>query len=193
MKRTSFFRRISRAMAPSSVRRPRYSRLRLEPLEDRKLLTATNLVVANLDTAVGGPNVYAFENGEAPIVSGISTGDHGLQTATGLAAAPDGSYYVSSIGSFPGKVLHYDANGSYLGTLGANDGVPNPAPAFVPGALAFGPNGHLYVADLVDGAVYQYDTTSMTQQYLAADTIPLGFAHRRTRIHHRRESQPAGR
>ena len=86
---------------------------------------------------------------------------------------PDGSYYVSSTASYPGSVLHYSASGAYLDTLGANDGTP--APLAVPGTLVFGPNGHLYVGDFGAGKIYQYDTTSATQQYLAADTIDVGY------------------
>ena len=45
----------------------------------------------------------------------------------------------------------------------------------MPGALAFGPNGHLYVADFGGGAIYEYDTASATQQYLSANTLSLGY------------------
>ncbi len=44
-----------------------------------------------------------------------------------------------------------------------------------PGTLAFGPNGNLYVADLGANAIFQFDTTSTTQQYQyqAGDTLWL--------------------
>ena len=135
------------------------------------MLSINDLVVSTYDNTSGN-TVLAYQV-ELPVVSSVATGDHGLGTAQGLAVAPDGSYYVSSTVSYPGKVLHYDANGTYLGTLGENDGTP--APLAVPGTLVFGPNGNLYVGDFGAGKIYQYDTTSATQQYLAADTADLGY------------------
>ena len=132
-------------------------------------------LIVSLYDDTQGKSVLEYQIEPTP-VSSVATGDHSLGLAAGLAVAPDGSYYVSNDGTFPGAVLHYSAGGTYLGTLGANDASPNPAPFFVPGALAFGPNGHLYVGDLVDDAVYQYDTTSLTQQFLGADTLALGYA-----------------
>ena len=38
---------------------------------------------------------------QLPVPGGVQYGDHGLTNATGLAVAPDGSYYVSSPGSGP--------------------------------------------------------------------------------------------
>ncbi len=159
-------------LATRSAARGRQYRARFEPLEQRNLLSINNLVVATYDNT-NGASVLDYQVELAPLASSVATGDHGLGTAQGLAVAPDGSYYVSSTVNYPGAVLHYSASGSYLGTLGENDG--NPSPLAVPGALAFGPNGNLYVADFGAGMVYQYDTTSATQQYLAADTLDLGF------------------
>ncbi len=102
---------------------------------------------------------------------GAYTGDHGLGQAQGLAAAADGSYYVSSLAS--GQILHFSSAGSYLGVLGAGDAVQ--APIYAPGTLAFGPNGNLYVADLAAKAIYQFDLNATGQQYVASATLSLGF------------------
>src|SRR5208283_1466976 len=85
----------------------------------------------------------------------------------------DGSYYVSSDAT--DQVLHYSNSGVFLGVLGANDA--SPAPLEFPGTLAFGPNGNLYVADLGANAIFQFNTSSSTQQYLASDklSLPPGF------------------
>ena len=104
----------------------------------------------------------------------MAPGANGSSQTAGVAVAPDGSYYVSSPGSGPGgtgQVLHYSSSGVFLNVLGASDG--NPAALIYPGTLAFGPNGNLYVADLAHGVIDQFDTTSTSQQYLAAATIQL--------------------
>ncbi len=85
--------------------------------------------------------------------------------------APDDSFYVSSQGA-PYEVLHYSKSGTFLNVLGANDA--NQAPLLAPASLEFGPNGNLYVADQA-GAIFQFNTHSQTQQYIAAGTLSLGY------------------
>lgn len=98
-----------------------------------------------------------------------------LGAIQGVAVAPDKTVYVSTN---LGQVLHYNLAGTLLGTLGSGD--TTKASFFSPGTLAFGPNGHLYVADLGNfsdkpGQVFQFDTTSSTQQYLVANTLTVNY------------------
>ncbi len=185
MNRPLFSNRLGPRGKTTSKQSIRHTRLGLEQLEERRLLTSYNLLVSTYNPTGAINSVYAgssvLEYSEATnlrVAGGVATGDHNLQSAEGLAVAPDGSYYVSSPGSGPkvngvytGQVLHYSSSGVFLNVLGANDA--SPATIYVPGALAFGPNGNLYVADLGTGAIYQFDTASNTQQYLPADTLWL--------------------
>ncbi len=131
----------------------------------------SDLLVGTFDST-GGNGVLRYSAAAQSLAGGcVATGDHALGETEGVAVAPDGSFYVSSLAS--GQVLHYNNAGVFLNVLGANDA--DPAPIYAPGTLAFGPNGNLYVADLGSDAIFQFDTTSSTQQYLAADTLSLGF------------------
>ena len=159
-----------------SRHRPRM--LAFEPLEERRLLTADNLLIATYDDSAGKSVVEYSDSTGLQVAGGAYTGNHGLGEASGIAVAPDGSYYVSNLLSggtymgYPvGQVLHFSSSGQFLNVLGANDAVQ--APLAAPGTLAFGPNGNLYVADLGTSAIYQFDLDSTTQQYQAADTISL--------------------
>ncbi len=171
---------------PTSTSRKRINRAnslrrRFEPLEDRKLLSANDLLISTYDDTAG-MSVLRYDDTWTPVAGGVATNDNGLGVAQGLVVAPDGmSFYVSSDASFPGQVLHYDMAGNFLDVLGANDA--SPVVIQTPGALAFGPNGNLYVADLgtfgmFPGglAIYQFDTSSESQQYHASGTYDLGFA-----------------
>ena len=150
--------------------------------------------LSTIDTGIGAPtslalapvapsdvlfSTYFLTNGNSvvryndatqlPAAGSVATGFGGLKQAEGLAVAPDGSYYVSSDAT--DQVLHFSNSGALLGVLGANDATQCWLEA--PGSLAFGPNGSLYVADLGSSAIFQFDTTLTTQQYLAADTLWL--------------------
>jgi|GEM_PF-2353712 len=140
-----------------------------EVLECRIMLAADMLVSVFDDTS--GLSVLRYDDQFAPVAGGVSTGP-AVGMVQGVAVAPDGTFYVSSL--FAGGVLHYDNDGALLGMLGAGDSTP--APFQAPAALAFGPNGNLYVADLQSAAIFQFDTTSLTQQYLAAETLQLTYA-----------------
>ncbi len=141
---------------------------RLELLETRTMLTSDMLVSVFDDT--GGLSVLRYDDQFQPVAGGVSTSAT-VGMVQGMAVADDGSFYVSSLIS--GQVFHYDTAGNLLGALGAGDA--NAAPLQAPGALRFGPNGHLYVADLGAAAIFQFDTTSATQQYLQSDTLSLGY------------------
>jgi autotransporter-associated beta strand protein len=140
---------------------------------------ASDLLVGNLT----GGGVLRYSSAAQPLADGgVAPGDSGNYFTSGVAVAPDGSYYVSSPqtiidseGDSAPEILHYSSSGVFLNVLGAND--PNQAPLAYPGTLAFGPDGNLYVADLYDGAIFQFDTNSTAQQYQPADTLqlPQGF------------------
>ena len=178
--------------------------LAIEPLEERRLLTAYNLLVSTYDPTVqnlSGVLKYSEATDLArqaltkPLVqlpfgayagTGIVgvDGSVGLESAAGVAVAPDGSTYVSSPGSGPGRsaqILHYSSSGVFLNVLGGNDA--EQAPLFFPGTLAFGPNGNLYVADLggsftVGGVTYSSPGSSIN----STPRQPLGSGSQRTRL-----------
>ena len=114
-----------------------------------------------------------------PLTEGsVASGDNGDYETSGVAVAPDGSFYVSSPGSGPGgpaKCCTTQVPASSSTCWARNDA--NPATLYYPGTLAFGPNGNLYVADLVLGVIDQFDVNSSTQQYLPEGTLqlPQGF------------------
>ena len=141
----------------------------IEPLESRLLLASDMLVSVFDDT--GGLSVLRFDDTFAPTAGGVAT-SASVGMVQGLAVDSDGSFYISSLIS--GQVLHYDSAGNFLGALGSGDAVP--APIQAPATLAFGPNGNLYVADLQSASIFQFDTSSPTQQYLQSETLFLGYA-----------------
>jgi autotransporter-associated beta strand protein len=169
----------------------RNTRLHIESLEERRLLTAYNLLASTFFDSSGSSVVRYNENTHLLIPGGVATGAAAAQTGTtglgqasGLAVAPDGTYYVSSLAT--GEVLHFSNTGAFLNVLGAGD--TNPAPLYAPGTLAFGPNGNLYVAEfpvpdptptnpynVLPSAIFQFDTTSATQQYQSEDTVWLPY------------------
>ena len=109
------------------------------------------------------------ESGYPAEPGGVAAGSSPLGYTSGVAVAPDGTYYVSSLAT--DQVLHYSSVGAYLGYLGENDSIQSPLQA--PGTLAFGPNGNLYVGDLYSGAIFQFNTNSPTQQYQPDGTTTL--------------------
>jgi len=179
MNRSSLIDRLGLRSKSRHKRPSKRTRLGVERLEERRLLSVDNLLVSTYNPTGGSSVLEYSEATNLRLPGGVYAGDHGLQNATGLAVAPDGSYYVSSLGSGPhqtGQVLHYSRTGAFLNVLGSSDA--NSATIFYPGTLAFGPNRNLYVADVGAGAIYQFDTTATAQQYQAADTVwlPTGFS-----------------
>jgi hypothetical protein len=134
------------------------------------VLLAADMLVSVFDDT-NGLSVLRYDDQFNSVAGGVATGPT-VGMVQGVVAAPDGSFYVSSL--FAGGVLHYANDGALLGMLGAND--TTHAPFQAPGALAFGPNGHLYVSDLATAAIFQFDTTSATQQFLPAETLQLTYA-----------------
>ena len=152
--------------------RIRYSQLAFEPLEERRLLSVSDLLISTVDGSVNGQSVLRYnERSPSPVLGGVQTGVGGVGYATGLAVAPDGSYYVSSIGT---GVVHFSNAGVPLGVLGADEMV-------APGTPVFGPNGDLYVADFggkvgdttYPGAIDEFNTT--TQELVGQTPLPANF------------------
>jgi hypothetical protein len=165
--------RPGRSKSPLRLsRRTNHFQPRLEALEDRKLLSATDLLVSGFE-ATGGQYVTRYNDvTHTPVPGGIfgGAGPNDLVVAQGIATAPDGTFYVSSL--FTGKVLHYAADSTFIDVLGAGDGIP--APIFAPGALAFH-NGFLYVGDLGSQSVLKFNTANIGQQWDAAGSLFPGY------------------
>jgi sugar lactone lactonase YvrE len=83
-----------------------------------------------------------------------------LTAIRGLAIGPDGNLYASSL--WTAQVLEYDGKtGAYVGVTipaGANPSGTNPLDHAW--ALAFGPDGNLYVAGQLSGNVLRYNMTT---------------------------------
>jgi hypothetical protein len=146
---------------------------RIEALEDRKMLSATDLLVSGFEST-GGQYVTRYNDVTHTAVPGGIFGGLGpndLVVAQGIATAPDGTFYVSSL--FTGKVLHYAADSTFLDVLGAGDGMA--APIYAPGTLVFDASGNLYVGDLGSDAVLKFNTTNVGQQWDAAGSLFLAY------------------
>ena len=149
--------------------------LGIEALEERRLLSGNDLLITTVDGYINGDSVLRYnEATRSPVPGSVATGsDNALYYATGVVAAPDGSYYVSTLfGQSSGAVLHFADSGQLLGVLGA-DVLQGP------GTLKFGPNGNLYVADLTAGDIYQFDIATQElagTQSLGSSFAPGGFA-----------------
>ncbi|HEX4144747.1 MAG TPA: hypothetical protein VHY91_14675 [Pirellulales bacterium] len=131
----------------------------------------SDLLVADYDNSAVLRYDDSSDAGYPAVPGGVAAGSNGgaLNTAAGIAVASNGTYYVSSAGT--GEVLHYSSNGTLLGALGENDAIQSPLE--MPGTLAFGPDGNLYVADLATSAIYQFNVNSPAQQYQPGGTITL--------------------
>jgi len=143
-------------------------RAAIEQLESRDLL-AGDLFVSLYDP-MEGMSVLHYDSSNN-LVGGVETGEGGLVKAQSLAVAPDGTIFVSSMDT--GNVLHFTADGDYIDTLGAGDAV-KPF-ILVPGTLQFGPNGNLYVADILTGGIHQFDIDNVGQQYVIGSSLNPGF------------------
>jgi len=80
----------------------------------------------------------------------IPTGPHGMATPAGLAPAPGGGFYVSSV--FTGVINQYDGTGAFVRTIlqppaGETLG-PKPYSTGTPLGLAVAPDGSLFYADI---------------------------------------------
>ena len=168
--------RLGRTLSNSgstSLRRANHFQPRIEPLEDRKLLSATDLLVSGFE-ATGGQYVTRYNDVTyTPVPGGIfgGMGPNDLVVAQGIATAPDGTFYVSSL--FTGKVLHYTADSTFIDVLGAGDALA--APIFAPGALAFDDDGFLYVGDLGSQSVLKFNLANIGQQWDAAGSLFPGY------------------
>ena len=146
-------------------------RAHLEVLEERKLLSVNDLLIADYD-GTGGLSVRRYN--EITMQPGPGTVAHlnpsegNIDTPQGLAVAPDGSFYVSN--SNTAVVDHFSNAGLLLGTVGAGS-------LFAPASLLFGPNGHLYVADQGAQGIFEFDTSAPNTPvgFTSLGYIPAGF------------------
>src|SRR4051794_14124537 len=101
--------RTASRTAAKRASRPRFFRAHLEPLEDRNLLSVNpvtdDLLVATFDDTFGSSVLRYNETSNLRVPVGVYTGNNGLGHAEGLAVAPDGTFYVSSLNNH--EVLHY--------------------------------------------------------------------------------------
>ncbi len=137
------------------------------------MLSATDLLVSGFEDT-GGEYVTRYNDvTHTPVPGGIAGGfgPNDLFVAQGIATAPDGTFYVSSL--FTGKVLHYAADSTFLDVLGADDAVA--APIYAPGTLAFDANGSLYVGDLGSDAVLKFNTANVGQQWDPTGSLFLTY------------------
>ena len=143
-----------------------------EMLEQRAMLSADDLLVSSYD-GNGVDSVYRFnENSGATAYGSVSSSDaeDGGAKNTGLAVAPDGSFFVSD--SSTDEVLHYSNSGTFLGVLDTEDAGGDYAPLVEPGTLAFGPDGNLYVGDLGSGNIFQFNV-NVARPWQSSGTINI--------------------
>jgi hypothetical protein len=156
-----------------SSRRANHFQPRIEPLEDRKMLSATDLLVSGFEST-GGQYVTRYNDVTyTPVPGGIfgGAGPNDLLVAQGIATAPDGTFYVSSL--FTGKVLHYAADSTFLDVLGAGDAMP--APIYGPGTLEFDHDGALWVGDLGSQGALKFNLANVGQQWDPAGSVFPGY------------------
>ncbi len=136
--------RLGSSLAPRS--KPHSRSLRVEPLEDRCLLS---LFVANSEGGTGR-NIQAYD-----AVTGAFEGNFATLTnpgsATGMAFSSQGDLFVNNYGN--GSVERFNGN------TGAPEGVfvaPHSGGLQTGNAITFGPDGNLYVAESSSSTVLRY-------------------------------------
>ncbi len=102
------------------------------------------------------------------------TGGWELGQPSGIAVAPNGDVYVADMSN--SVIDQFSPNGAYIGVF-ATSGL------FSPGALAFGPDGNLYVSNFTsNGYITRYDSNGNPVDgtpFVPADTgltYPQGLA-----------------
>ena len=106
-------RRFRLGFAGRSSARPDWFHAGVEPLEDRKMLSGSDLLISTYDSFYG-QTIYRFDDTNMPTAGGVATGGaENAGTAYGVAAAFDGSFYVANNAAFPGSIFHYHADGTF--------------------------------------------------------------------------------
>jgi plastocyanin len=108
----------------------------------------------------GSGSVDCYDGGSGAFLSSVMTN---LTQPTNLLFAANGNLYVSSFGD--GTVVFFDGTNASILVAAGSGGLEGPT------GLQIGPDGHLYVADLLAGAVRVYDPIAGTW---LGDFIPAG-------------------
>ncbi len=151
----------------------------MECLESRQMLAVSDLLLSLYEPA-SGLSVSRY-NGVTlqPTAGAVATGGaQDLDKVYGVAAMPDGTFYVSNNQPEVKQVLHYANDGTFLGVLGQEGNDPDSPAASItsPGGLVYNPNdGLLYVSDLNTAQILAFDTTA-EQQWQPAESLFTGFA-----------------
>lgn len=138
----------------TSKRKARRTRLCLEALEDRLVLSPTISVANATMNEIGTPSAF------------VAAGSGGLSSPGGITLGPDSNVYVASNN---GEVLRYNGTtGAYMNTFvsqgsGGLSGLAG-------NCLAFGPDGNLYVSSANTNQVLEYNgsTGAFVEVFVAA-------------------------
>ncbi len=147
-------------------RKARRTRLCLEALEDRLVLSPTITVANATMNEIGSPSSF------------ITPGSGGLVSPQGITLGPDGNVYVAGNN---GAVLRYNGTaGAYISTF-VSQGSGGLAFNGNDAGLAFGPDGNLYVASSATNQVLEYNgsTGAFVEAFVTAGSgglnTPLGI------------------
>jgi len=100
--------------------------------------------------------VFRFDTSGSKIEPDVDSGLTGPVYPTGIAVAPNGNIYVSSVGT--GSIMFYDGQSGAPLTLGGNPiGSFAMLGAAAPAQMAIGPDGNLYVSEFFGTNVRVFD------------------------------------
>ena len=130
-----------------SRQRPTARRLRHEPLEDRRLLSLSQLSIDDV-TVTEGDDTPRF------LDAFVDPGPGALKSPRGMTVGPDGYFYVASTADH--RIARFDATSQYV-----DDFVPTGYGGVVsPVDVEFGPDGNAYVCSADSDAILRYSGTT---------------------------------
>ena len=114
--------------------------------------------------------VFRFDRLGSKIEPDIDAGATGPNYPTGIAVAPNGNIYVSSVGT--GSIMFYDGQTGAPLTLGANPpGLFATLGTAAPAQMAIGPDGNLYVSEFFGTQVRVFDPNTGAELDVAAEGL----------------------
>ncbi|MEZ6059075.1 MAG: cadherin-like domain-containing protein [Planctomycetaceae bacterium] len=117
--------------------------------EDGQYFNATMLA-----PAYGGEYVSQFSGYSGTSLGSFAPSTDGISGHASIVLMPNGNYLVSGVDS--GNILKYQPDGTLVGDfVAASDPDLNN-----PGGIAYGPDGHLYVADYGAGKIVRFNGTT---------------------------------